>query len=75
MGNIVQQAEAKRILDRIESKYDIFFAVKNMRITDVFELQFLPQATLKQKENMRIPRSLVNELRQDFDIIETGRLA
>ncbi|HTI58591.1 hypothetical protein [Mucilaginibacter sp.] len=70
MKTINGAAEAKQELEEIQSKYDIFFRVTDKHILDFFELKFTPQATLKLKEDCKVPFTLINDLKKAFVFIE-----
>ncbi|MFB9842834.1 hypothetical protein [Mucilaginibacter ginsenosidivorans] len=70
MSGIEAPAEAEQKLEEIQSKYDIFFRVTNKHILDYFELQFGPYATLKLKENCKVPFPMVNDLKEIFIFAE-----
>ena len=62
--------EAAKKLEDIQSKYEIFFRVNNSSISDYIELNVDPYATLKLKENRKLPFPLVNDLKKDFYFVE-----
>jgi len=70
MKRIDNQADAVKILEAIENKYGIFFRVHEKRIADFFELNFNPYATLKQKVDIKIPFTLMNDLSEEFDLVK-----
>ena len=53
MHNIEIPAEAATKLEEIQNKYDIFFTVHNKHISDYFELNFEPYATLTLKREQQ----------------------
>ena len=70
MKEIGMAAEAAKKLEKIQDKYDIFFRVNEKNILDYFELNFSPYATLKLKENCKLPFTLINDLKKEFKLIE-----
>ena len=70
MEEIKMAAEAAKKLEVIQDKYDIFFRVHEKNILDYFELNFNPHATLKLKENCKLPFTLINDLKKDFRLVE-----
>jgi hypothetical protein len=70
MKRIEMAAEAAKKLEEIQDKYDIFFRVHEKNIMDYFELNFSPHATLKLKENCKLPFTLINDLKKEFRLVE-----
>jgi hypothetical protein len=70
MKRIEMAAQAAKKLEEIQDKYDIFFRVHENNIMDYFELNFNPDATLKLKENCKLPFTLINDLKKEFRLIE-----
>ena len=70
MNNSEIAAEAAKKLEDIQNKYDIFFKVTNRTILDYFEVNFNPSATLRLKDNSKLPFTIINDLKKEFDFVD-----
>lgn len=71
MSKIDIPADLAKKLQDIQNKYDIFFRVHNKQIGDYFEFNFNTSATLKLKEGSDLPFTLINDLKEHFQLIES----